>query len=66
MFLNCGEVWSEAFIFGASYDKDNLKKWCLLYFVAGTAKMAVYKSRKKQVEGEAGLGLAEMFGVLVN
>ncbi|KAK0151713.1 Craniofacial development protein 2 [Merluccius polli] len=27
--------------------------------------MAVYKSRKNQVEGEAGLGLAEMFGVLV-
>ena len=34
-------------------------------FVVGQAKMAVYKSRKKQVEGEAGLGLAEMFGVLV-
>ena len=27
--------------------------------------MAVYKSRKNQVEGEAGLGLAEMFRVLV-
>ena len=33
--------------------------------MAGTAKIAVYKSRKKQVEGEAGLGLAEMFMVLV-
>ena len=41
------------------------KKWCLLNFVVGQAKMAVYKSRKNQVEGEAGLGLAEMFGVLV-
>ena len=34
-------------------------------FVVGQAKMAVYKSRKNQVEGEAGLGLADMFGVLV-
>ena len=34
-------------------------------FVVGQAKMAVYISRKNQVEGEAGLGLAEMFGVLV-
>ena len=40
------------------------KKWCLLNFVIGQAKMAVYKSRKNQVEGEAGLGLAEMFGVM--
>ena len=42
---------------------ENDKKWCLLNFVVGQAKMAVYRSRKNQVEGEAGLGLAEMFGV---
>ena len=66
VFLNCGEVWSEAaFILGAGYDKEHSKKWCLLNFVVGQAKMAVNISRKNQVEGEAGLGLAEMFGVLV-
>ena len=64
VFLNCGEVWSEsAFIFDDGYDKENSKNWCLLNFVVGQAKMAVYRSRKNQVEGEAGLGLAEMFGV---
>ena len=66
VLLNGGEVWSEvAFILGAGDDKEHSKKWCLLNFVVGQAKMAVYKNRMNQVEGEAGLGLAEMFGVLV-
>ena len=62
----CGEVWSEAgFIGGAGYDKKDSKKWGLLNYVVGQAKMAIYKTRKNQVEGEAGLGLREMFCVLV-
>ena len=66
VFLMCGEVWSEAgFIGGAGYDKKDSKKWCLLNYVVGQAKMAIYKTRKNQVEGEAGLGLREMFCVLV-
>jgi hypothetical protein len=53
------------FIGGAGYDKKDSKKWCLLNYVVGQAKMAIYKTRKNQVEGEAGLGLREMFCVLV-
>ena len=45
--------------------KNDSKKWCLLNYVVGQAKMAIYKTRKNQVEGEAGLGLREMFCVLV-
>ena len=66
VFLMCGKVWSEAgFIGGAGYDKKDSKKWCLLNYVVGQAKMAIYKTRKNQEEGEVGLGLREMFCVLV-
>lgn len=48
VFVNCGESWSEtAFIFGAGYRKENAKKYQLLNFVVGQAKLSIYKSRKK-------------------
>ncbi|KAK0145749.1 Transposon TX1 uncharacterized protein [Merluccius polli] len=66
VFLMCGEVWTEAgFIGGAGYNKHNSKKWCLLNFVVGQAKMAIYKSRKNMVEGKAGLDVREMFRMMV-
>ena len=52
VLLNGGEVWSEvAFILGAGDDKEHSKKWCLLNFVVGHAKMAVYKSRIPDIMG---------------
>ena len=62
----CGEVWTEAgFIGGAGYNKHKSGKWCLLNFVVGQAKMAIYKSRKNRVEGKAGLDVREMFKTMV-
>ena len=66
VFLMSGEVWTEAgFIGGAGYNKHNSEKLCLLNFVVGQAKMAIYKSRKNMVEGKAGLAVREMFGTMV-
>ena len=58
--------WSETgFIFGAGYKKENSKKWQLLNFVAGQAKLSIYKSRKNKIENVSGKGLIPMFKTLV-
>ena len=66
VFLNCSVIWSElAFIFGAGYKKENAKKWQLLNFVVGQAKLAIYKSRKNQLLNVVGEKLLPMFKALV-
>lgn len=66
VFLNCGEEWSETkFIFGAGYKKENAKKWQLLNFVVGQAKLSIYKSRKNKIENVFGEQLLPMFKALI-
>ena len=69
VFLQCNVIWSDsAFIFGAGYKKENAKKWQLLNFVVGQAKLAIYKSRKSKIVSdgdEQGVELLPLFKALV-
>ena len=66
VFSNCNVMWSEvAFIFGPGYNRKNAKKWQLLNFVVGQAKLAIYKSRKNALSNVLGQELVPMFKTLV-
>nr|BAC82605.1 pol-like protein [Tetraodon nigroviridis] len=49
------------FIYGAGYKKTSQKKWQLLNFVCGAAKLAIYVTRRNKVEGRAGQDAASVW-----
>ena len=66
IFSNCDEDWSEmAFILGAGYSRGNARKWQVLNFVVGQAKLAIYKTRKNQLLNVSGVEILPMFTALV-
>lgn len=57
-----GETFSiTSFIYGAGYKKRNHKKWQLLNFVSGEAKLAIHVTRKNKVEDKPGQEAATAF-----
>lgn len=55
VFFDCGEMFTEtAFISGAGYRKQDAKKWQLLNFVVGQARLSIYKSRKDKIGNVSG------------
>ena len=54
-----------SFILGAGYKRDNAKKWQILNFAVGQAKLAIYKTRKNKMLDLSGVELMPMFKALV-
>ncbi len=65
-FAGIGEGFSfEIFIYGPKYSASRKNMLTLLNFLSGTAKLAIWKSRKNKLLGEGSLNVLNMFMGLV-
>ncbi len=65
-FAGIGEVFSfEIFIYGPKYAASRKNMLTLLNFLSGTAKLAIWKSRKNKLLGQVSLNVLNMFMGLV-
>ncbi len=66
MVAGIGEVFSfEIFIYGPKYAASRKNMLTLLNFLSGTAKLAIWKSRKNKLLGQVSLNVLNMFMGLV-
>ncbi|XP_068177035.1 PAT complex subunit Asterix isoform X2 [Antennarius striatus] len=49
------------FIYGAGYNRSNQRKWQLLNFISGEAKLAIYVTRKRRIENNTVQEAATVF-----
>lgn len=65
-FIEIGEAFSfEMFIYGPRYTEKRKSQLTLLHFLSGTAKLAIWKSRKNKLLGQGSLDVLVIFKGLV-